>query len=116
MRLPTQSSMVSAETVQSKLPISFATKYRKIILRIGDDTLLMWIWDAILTVSCAGLYPLVSCIMNFSTVALDLYQTVDGVNTNLVSPSNFCLSFAILIVFPLAAIRTKHSRYVLLSL
>lgn len=64
MRLPTQSSMVSAETVQSKLPISFATKYRKIILRIG-------------------LYPLVSCIMNFSTVALDLYQTVDGVNTNL---------------------------------
>jgi len=64
IRLPTNSSMISAESTQGKLPISLATKYRKIILRIG-------------------LYPLISCIMNFSTVALDLYQTVDGVNTNL---------------------------------
>jgi hypothetical protein len=64
IRLPTQSSMVSAADSVGKNSISFATKYRKIILRIG-------------------LYPLISCIMNFSTVALDLYQTVDGVNTNL---------------------------------
>jgi len=42
----------------------YASKYRNIILRIG-------------------MYPLVSCILNYSTVGLDLYQTVDGVNTNL---------------------------------
>jgi hypothetical protein len=57
-------SHVSSRVSNIKSATNFASRYRKIILRIG-------------------LYPLVSCVMNFSTVALDLYQTVVGVNTNL---------------------------------
>ena len=65
--------MMSSKDGQLAMPnksLGYASKYRKIILRIG-------------------LYPLVSCILNYSTVALDLYQTVDGVYTNIVSILSF---------------------------
>ena len=102
----------SNSTEQSVNNIAQQPRYRKAILRIGESDYNVWSLNHIyIKLFVLALYPIISLLMNYFTVGLDLFNTIRGADTQMVTYIH-----CILHSFTLTNLCSSHRASVYLSL